>query len=144
MIVYFVHWRQKSQNFQMKIDRICLEKNWPKCKKSRYFFYISMCNVIKIINLFKLPPNDPLPFSYHFKKSKSNKNILFLLLARIFFSKRASVQCHVARRVYKMLQQIKAETSREWIRRSFSYSQLPGCSKTISCNFRFHFELYKR
>ena len=32
-----------------------------------------MCNVIKVINLIKLPPNDPLPGSYNFLNHKMTK-----------------------------------------------------------------------
>ena len=37
-----------------------------------------MCNVIKVINLIKLPPNDPLPGSYNFLNHKMTKNIFFI------------------------------------------------------------------
>ena len=38
-----------------------------------------MCNVIKVINLIKLPPNDPLPGSYNFLNHKmTKKNIFFI------------------------------------------------------------------
>ena len=36
-----------------------------------------MCNVIKVINLIKLPPNDPLPGSYNFINHKMTKKYLF-------------------------------------------------------------------
>ena len=36
-----------------------------------------MCNVIKVINLIKLPPNDPLPGSYNFLNHKMTKKYFF-------------------------------------------------------------------
>ena len=36
-----------------------------------------MCNVIKVINFIKLPPNDPLPGSYNFLNHKMTKKYFF-------------------------------------------------------------------
>ena len=57
-----------------------------------------MCNVTKIINLLKLPPNGPLPVSLiplQLVQKQQKQKKLQIICQRTYFSKGASVQCNV-------------------------------------------------